>query len=99
MSKNKKGVAINTPRIIVNGANDPTRGKVNLYGNGLRHHGNWYWSEMAYVHQQHASTTPIQIAGTDKDIIISSLPGKKLCLENYLKRCKFTSLWFPSTIH
>jgi hypothetical protein len=71
MGKNKKGVAITTPRIIVNGANDPTRGKVNLYGNGLRHHGNWYWSEMAYVHQQHASTTPIQIAGTDKDIIIS----------------------------
>tara|TARA_S200002703_G_scaffold75970_1_gene65563 strand:- start:692 stop:3193 length:2502 start_codon:yes stop_codon:yes gene_type:complete len=71
MGKNKKGVAITTPRIIVNGANDPTRGKVNLYGNGWRHHNNWYWSEMAYVHQQHASTTPIQIAGTDKDVIIS----------------------------
>ena len=71
IGKNKKGVAITTPRIIVNGANDPARGKVNLYGNGLRHHGNWYWSEMVMVHQQHASTTPIQIAGTDKDIIIN----------------------------
>ena len=71
IGKNKKGIAITTPKIIVNGANDPTRGKVNLYGTGLRHHSNWYWSEMAYVHQQHASTTPIQIAGTDKDIIIN----------------------------
>lgn len=71
IGKNKKGIAITTPRIIVNGANDPARGKVNLYGNGLRHHNNWHWSEMAFVHQQHASTTPIQIAGTDKDIIIN----------------------------
>ena len=71
MGKNKKGVAITTPRIIVNGANDPTRGKVDLYGTGLRHHNNSNWSELAYVNQQHASTTPIQIAGTDKDIIIN----------------------------
>jgi hypothetical protein len=79
MGKNKKGVVVNGPRTLYHGMAEgnsnrgqwPDGGGTNR--DGLRHHNNWQYSEMAFVYHRYACFTPIQIPSTDKDLIVSVL--------------------------
>tara|TARA_B100000085_G_scaffold96076_1_gene87151 strand:- start:9938 stop:12574 length:2637 start_codon:yes stop_codon:yes gene_type:complete len=79
IGKNKKGVVVNGPRGLYHGMaeGNSNRGQWpdggGTFRDGLRHNGNWHYSEMVYVYHRYACFTPIQIPSTDKDLIVTIL--------------------------
>ena len=67
MSRNKKGCMITSGSALYHAVN----GSQGRGGNSVQDHGEWYYSNFFYIHQDRVGNCPVPIVGTDKDIIMT----------------------------